>query len=128
MSSNNYQVKYLKYKTKYLNLLKELYNKEGGSSTSILDKAKQQNESLHPTAGVTSAINGKLGLAKAVLDGTAGDGELCEVNYDCPEGSICEEGNCEIKPPVKFVKREKTEAEKRYDSQIAALRDVAKSK
>ena len=43
MQSNSYKLKYFKYKTKYLNLLKEIYNKEGGTrDISILDSAKKE--------------------------------------------------------------------------------------
>lgn len=135
MQSNSYKLKYFKYKTKYLNLLREMDNKKGGEGgISILDSAKKEKSLIkgekkpETTAGVTSAINGRLGIAKDIVEGTAGKGELCNPDFPCSEGEICVGGNCEIEPPVTLVKREKTEAEKRYDSQINALEQYENSK
>jgi len=128
MQSNSYKLKYFKYKTKYLNLLKEIYNKEGGTrDISILDSAKKEKSLIkgETTAGVTSAINGKLGIAKDVKEGTAGNGKLCNQDSHCPEGEICVEGNCEKEPPKQYVKK-LSESERLYEQKLESLRRLSK--
>ena len=122
MSNNSYKVKYLKYKRKYLNLLEQIEN-NGGSVTGKLEQASTQKEEKK-TDGVTSAINGRLGIAKDIREGTAGDGELCLEDKDCPSG-FCDNGNCGEKKAPKPVKK-LTEEEEQYLRDIEGLRQLVK--
>jgi len=123
MSSTNYKVKYLKYKTKYLDLLKKLYNNKGGNKSNL----EEPHNELHPNDGVTSAVNGKLGISQKIIEGTAGDGKLCKIKEDCPKNSFCNEGNCKKEEkPLILPKRKKTEEERIYEEKIRIISNLSR--